>query len=330
MDRPLALAAEHRGAVGLGAEAVGIGEVAERAVERTQAVGPGGDHHPGDGVVPDIAPVDLAPAVGVGVGEHVVVRMAPADAGGAGLGRGGVVGDAEMQRLVARARRGDLVDVLHAQRRLDDHLQADLLGVALGLLDLGEQHVDGVDVLRRAGLGDHDQIELVARLLDDVDHVAVHVMGVEAVDPHRQRASAPVEVVQRLDHVLARLLLVGGRDGILEVEEDDVGVTLGRLLEERGVGPRNRQLGAVQARCALLDNCETHDDLPGTSRRLIVGSGGYSAGYEAGSTPISKGLSGRDGRAEADGRGQRDSRSWVEKSICHHKLCSIFYFWNRL
>ena len=101
MDRPLALAAEHGRAPRLGAEAVGVGEVAERAVDRAQAIGARGDHHAGDGVVPHVAPVDLARAVLGLVGQHRVVRVDAADAGGARAGAGGVVGDAEMQRLSA-------------------------------------------------------------------------------------------------------------------------------------------------------------------------------------------------------------------------------------
>ena len=67
------------------------------------------------------------------VGQHGVVRVGAADAGGARAGPGGVVGDAEMQRLVARARAGDRVDVGHAERGLDDQLEAEPLLPALRL-----------------------------------------------------------------------------------------------------------------------------------------------------------------------------------------------------
>ena len=90
-------------------------------------------------------------------------------------------------------------------------------------LDLGHQHVDGVDVGRRADLGDHDHVEPVAGLLQHVDHVAVHVLGVEAVDAHRQGLGPPVDLVDRLDDVLAGALLLVGGHRVLEVEEHDVG-----------------------------------------------------------------------------------------------------------
>ena len=86
-----------------------------------------------------------------------------------------------------------------------------------------DQHVDGVDVGGRADLGDHDQVEPVAGLLQHVDHVAVHVLGVEAVDAHREGLGAPVDLVDRLDDVLARLLLLVRGHRVLEVEEDHVG-----------------------------------------------------------------------------------------------------------
>jgi hypothetical protein len=69
---------------------------------------------------------------------------------------------------------------------------------------------------------------------------------------------APVDVVQALDDVLAGLLLVVRRDGILAVEEDDVGLAGGGLLEHAGIGAGHGQLRAVQARGGLLNGVETH------------------------------------------------------------------------
>src|SRR3546814_5590536 len=140
-------------------------------------------------VVPHVAPVVETLAFGVGIGQHAVHLVGAADHRGARLGRGGVVGDAEVQALVARRGLGDLVDVGHAERRLDDHLEAQALLSAARGLGLRHQHVDGLDVGGGAGLGDPDEVEPLAALLDDVDDVAVHVVGVEAVDAHRDRKS---------------------------------------------------------------------------------------------------------------------------------------------
>src|SRR5688500_1145964 len=59
VDRPLALASEHGRAARLSAVAVLVAEIAERAIDRAQAVGTCRHHHAGDGIVPHIAPMDL-------------------------------------------------------------------------------------------------------------------------------------------------------------------------------------------------------------------------------------------------------------------------------
>ena len=170
VDRPLALGPERGRAAGAGAEAVGVPEVAERSVDRAQPVGPAGDDHPAQREVPLVARV---------------VRVEPADADGARTVAGGVVGDAEVQRLQPAAAGGDGLDVGHAQRRLDQGLGGDPGGVAPGLLDLVDQRLDQVEVGGHADLGHQDGVHAVAGLLHHVDDVAVHVVGVQAVDAHR-------------------------------------------------------------------------------------------------------------------------------------------------
>lgn len=54
MNGPFALAAQHPGAIGLGAVAVAILEVTERPVDRAQAVGARGDDQARDRVMPDV------------------------------------------------------------------------------------------------------------------------------------------------------------------------------------------------------------------------------------------------------------------------------------
>jgi hypothetical protein len=100
------------------------------------------------------------------------------------LDRGGVVGDAEDHRLhPVGARGGDLVHVHHPDRRLDQHGEADAPPKAHRRLDLGQERRDQVHVAGAAHLRDHDRVDPLARLLDDVHEVAVAPVRVEAVDP---------------------------------------------------------------------------------------------------------------------------------------------------
>src|SRR3546814_3569561 len=156
VDRPLALAAEHRGAARLGLEALRVGEVAEGAVDRPQARGARRHHHAGDGVVPHVPPVVVALTLVVVIGQHAVHLVGAADDRGARLGRSGVVGDAEVQALVARRGRGDGVPVGHAQGRPDDHLDTYALLSAAFPLGLRPQTVDAVAYVHRTGSMSHE------------------------------------------------------------------------------------------------------------------------------------------------------------------------------
>jgi hypothetical protein len=58
--------------------------------------------------------------------------------------------------------------------------------------------------------------------------------------------------------ILARLRLVVRRDGVLEVEEDDIGRRLGGLFEQLRLGTRDRQFAAIQPGGRLFDDLEAH------------------------------------------------------------------------
>src|ERR1700730_10058493 len=87
-------------------------------------------------------------------------------------------------------------------------------------------------------------------------------MRVETVDADHRGLGAPVDLVQPGDDILAGLLLVVGGDGILDVENYNVRGRLGDLFEQSRSGPRNREFGAMQARCCLLDDREAHSLAP--------------------------------------------------------------------
>ncbi len=101
MDRPFAFAAEDRGAVGLGAEAVGILVIAERPVDGDEAMRPRRLNEPKQRIVPEVVPVPLARACCVLVGQHHIVGVAAADIRRAHALRRRVIRRAEMQRLHA-------------------------------------------------------------------------------------------------------------------------------------------------------------------------------------------------------------------------------------
>ena len=112
--------------------------------------------------------------------------MAAADARRLHPAARGQVGRAERDALHARARAGDLLDVGHAAGRLEDRVHQQRLRQAGARLELGQQPVDVVDVLRALDLRHHDHVELVADLGDERDQVVEHPRRVQAVDPGPQ------------------------------------------------------------------------------------------------------------------------------------------------
>src|SRR5260370_2346978 len=71
---------------------------------------------------------------------------------------------------------------------------------------------------------------MLARNFDDLDDVLEGVLGGEVGDAHAARLARPVERLQRLHDLLARLALLAGRDGILEIEANMVALRLRCLL----------------------------------------------------------------------------------------------------
>ena len=105
-----------------------VGEVAERAVERLDAVGETGVDHAGERVVPQVLLEGraLGPARRR-IGDDPVLGMAAADARRLHAARGGEIGRPEAHAVHARAGGGDGVDVLDALGRLQDGMDQDRL-----------------------------------------------------------------------------------------------------------------------------------------------------------------------------------------------------------
>mgnify|MGYP000686593741 CR=1 FL=1 len=131
----------------------------------------------------------------------------------------------------------------------------------------GNQRIDSATIVATLGvtpgqsisagaLNDGFQRLQATGLFQNVDHVPVHVMGVQTIDPNRHGLGIPVDLVQGLDDVLARLLFLIRSDGILKVEKDDINVGFCSLFKHFRLASRNGQFGAVQACGGLINGVE--------------------------------------------------------------------------
>src|SRR6056297_3249079 len=241
VDGPFADHSKGGGAQRLCPEAVIIREVAEGAIDGQKAVRAAGGDDGGLGPVPRVGPVFLALA------DHIVVFLRTADAGGGHAHGGREVGGAEAEGLHAGAGGGDGFDVGDAGGGFDDRLKADPLGAALGGFDRGDERVDGIDVFGAAGFGNHDLIKAAARFFKQINHITVPEGGIQPVDPNAEVFVAPIHIIDRLNGVFAGDILVGGRNGVFEVDVDDIGGAGGHFLEQLGVRARAKELATVGA-----------------------------------------------------------------------------------
>ena len=88
--------------------------------------------------------------------------------------------------------------------------------------ELGEQAVDVVNVPGAFDLGDHDDVDLVADLGDDLGEIVEDPGGLERVDPRPQLSVAELHLAPDPEQAFARGDLPVDGDGILEVAEQDV------------------------------------------------------------------------------------------------------------
>lgn len=240
---PLAVEAERGGAARDLAEAVDVLDLQVGAVDRLEVVR-AGRHQ------------DLHQDVVVRVGA--VAGRLLADDQGLHVDGGHEVGRAEDDGLGARRGLGDRVDVVEALRVLDLRLDADLADLeAHRLLDLGEEEIEGDDLLGVLHLRQHDAVEVLPRALDDGHDVAVCPLGRPVVDPHDARLARPVALVEELDDGVPRLRLGERGAGVLQVEEDLVGVEALGLLQEARVRARYSEARTARAKAVDLGHAGT-------------------------------------------------------------------------
>ena len=134
-----------------------------------------------------------------------------------------------------------------ARSRLDDDFECDGFGAPLGCLDRRDQRVDGIDVACVANFGDHDLVQAVAGLLQQVHDIAVPERCVEPVDANGQGLGAPIDATDGFDDIGAGAVLVRGRDTVFEIQVDDVGGRGRHFFEDRGTRARTEQLAPVRA-----------------------------------------------------------------------------------
>ena len=157
VDGPFAFVTQDGCALAGGAEAIGVVEVAEGAVDRAQAVGAAGDQHAVLGEMPGVGPMEVAPGFGF-VGEHAVIGVHAADDGGAGAGAGGVVGDAEahgFETLAALRYRFHVA----MPRRFDEHFEPSFFLRCLAASIWVTSMSMALDVGRKCRPWDEDHVE---------------------------------------------------------------------------------------------------------------------------------------------------------------------------
>jgi hypothetical protein len=81
----------------------------------------------------------------------------------------------------ARAGAADGLDVGHPLRRLEQGMQQDRLADRVLRFEQRDVLIDEVDVPRPLDLGNHDHVELVADMLDDLLEVVEHPGAVQAL-----------------------------------------------------------------------------------------------------------------------------------------------------
>ena len=147
-----------------------------------------------------------------------------------------------------------------AQGRFNQTFDPDGILDSHGFLDLGQHAVNHIHISRCTHLRDQDGIEIVPGLFHDIDHIAIHIMRVQTIDAHGHGLALafPVNFIQCLDNIPARLCFVIGNDGILTVKKDKISIAVCGLFKHARIGSGYRKLTTLQARTRRCVLCETH------------------------------------------------------------------------
>src|SRR5829696_6818796 len=140
----------------------------------------------------------------------------------------GVVGDAKMHGFEPLAGLCDSFDIGHTARGFNQNVDADAMRNAARFFYLSEKGVYQIDIRGYTHFGDEHGVQAVSCLLHHVNDITIHVVRVDAIDSDTDCLTplAPVMLQKAADDIAACLLLVTRCDGILEVEEDVVRLSI--------------------------------------------------------------------------------------------------------
>jgi hypothetical protein len=136
--------------------------------------------------------------------------------------------------------RQNLVDLAEAARRFDDRDQIDRARPQPMLsFDLRKKPVDRRKPSRGFDFREDDAVETGP---NDRHQIAIAKLGVDRIDANIEEL--PPRARQRRDNRIPRRSLLGHGHGILEIEDDRVGIERQRLLDPPCVIPRRKQKAA--------------------------------------------------------------------------------------
>ena len=159
------------------------------------------------------------------------------------------IGRAHHQAAQARAGRGDLFGVEHAHRRFDHAHDRHVVRRAA----VRHQRLQMPDLVGALHLWQQDGVGAAA---GDRRQVGMAPAGIEAVDPDDDFARAVPTGGNGGADLRARRLLGVGRNGVFQIENQDVGGKVLRLFERAGVGA-----GHIEGRAARP--CPIHNAASG-------------------------------------------------------------------
>ncbi len=221
MNRPLPLVAQHGGTIRRCHITIRVTEITKRTIDRAQSISTARHHHARLRCMPGVGPEILAIAIGVTIRQHTRVFIDAANHRRARTGRCSVIRHAKRHGFQALAGLRDGFNIRHTERGFDQHFKADAFGAPHRGFNLRHHHVDGIDVRGCPHFRYQNHVQAWAGFYD-IDHVAVHVVGIQTIDPYHHGLAAPVDIVQSLNNVLAGLCLVIGCHRIFHVEENNI------------------------------------------------------------------------------------------------------------